>query len=171
MGNTSLETMANLSQIIGAATVVIGLMFAWFQIRLFHIQQRNTVNADLMRTFYSRDLAHAVMLLYELPDRIPAVELRAKGKAYEEAAMIVTTTFETMGLLVSQRIAPLGTVTDLAGGMIVVTGRKLESWLESVRVEQSQPSWAEWFEWLAGQARTYKSKNEPAYVRFKDWKP
>ena len=171
MGNTPLETMSNLSQIIGAGTVVIGLVFAWFQIRLFHRQQSNTINADLMRTFHSRDLAHAVVLLYELPDRIPAVELRAQGKEYEEAAIIVTTTFETMGLLVFQRIAPLHTVTDLAGGMIGVTWRKLEGWLETVRAEQSQPSWAEWFEWLAAQATTYKSRSEPAYVRCNDWKP
>jgi hypothetical protein len=171
MGNTPLEIIANLSQIIGAATVVVGLVFAWFQIRLFHVQQNNTVNAELMRTFYSRDLAHAVVLLYELPDRIPAVELREQGKEYEEAAIIVTTTFETMGLLVFQRIAPLGTVTDLAGGMIGVTWRKLERWLETVRAEQSQPSWAEWFEWLAAQATIHKSRNEPAYVRCSDWKP
>lgn len=171
MHNTSLEVMSNVAQIIGAATVVIGLVFAWFQIRLFHVQQSNTVNAELMRTFHRSDLAHAVVLLYELPDNMPADELRARGKKYEEAALVVTTTFETMGLLVFQRIAPLGTVTDLAGGMILVTWRKLQSWLETVRTEQSQPSWAEWFDWLSAQIALYKSRTEPAYVRFRDWKP
>jgi hypothetical protein len=171
MGNVSLETLANLAQLIGAGTVVVGLIFGWYQIRQFQIQQRNSIAADLMESFYSSDLAHAVFLLYCLPDGISAEDLRAKGKDYEEAAVIVSTTFETMGLLVCRRIAPLDMVMDLAGGMIVVTWRKSATWLQTVRVEQSQPSWAEWFEWLAAQAKNYKSEKEPAYVRFKDWKP
>lgn len=166
-----LEVLANIAQVIGAFAVVTGFVFGWYQIRQFQTQQRNSIAADLSHTFYSRDLAHAVLLLYSLPDRIPAADLRARGSEYEEAAIVATTTFETMGLLVFRGIAPFDIVLELAGGMIVVTWRKLSVWNETVRVEQSQPSWAEWFEWLAIKAQTEKPKADAAHIRFKDWKP
>ena len=43
-------------------------------------------------------------------------EIRALGREYEEAAITVCTSFETMGLLVYKRIAPMDLVLDLAGG-------------------------------------------------------
>ena len=167
----SLEALADLAQVIGAFAVVAGIAFGWYQVRQFRAQQRDAIIAELCRTFYNRNLANAVRLLYSLPDGVSAAELRARGCEYEEAAIISNTAFETMGLLVFRRIAPFDIVVELAGGMITVTWRKVANWIATVRVEQSQPSWAEWFEWLAHQVEAEKSKIEPAYVRFKDWSP
>jgi hypothetical protein len=167
----SLEALANLAQVVGAVAVVAGIAFGWYQVRQFRAQQRDAVVAELCRTFYSRDLANAVRLLYSLPDGVPAAELRARGSEFEEAAIISNTAFETMGLLVFRRIAPFDVVVELAGGMITVTWRKVAVWIAAVRLEQSQPSWAEWFEWLAHQVAAEKSKVEPAHVRFRDWSP
>jgi len=167
----TLEALSNLAQIIGAIAVVAGIVFGWYQVRQFQAQQRNAVVAELCRTFYSRDLARAVQLLYSLPDGISAADLRARGSEYEEAAIISNTAFETMGLLVHRRIAPFDIVVELAGGMITVTWRKVETWIATIRVEQSQPSWAEWFEWLAHQMEAEKSRATPAYIRHRDWSP
>ena len=167
----SLEALSNLAQVIGAVAVVAGIAFGWYQVRQFQAQQRNAITAEVCRAFYSPDLASAVRLLYSLPDGISAAELRARGSAYEQAAIISNTAFETMGLLVYRRIAPFDIVVELAGGMITVTWRKVASWIATIRIEQSQPSWAEWFEWLAHQVETEKSKSEPAYIRCRDWSP
>jgi len=167
----TLEALSNLAQVIGAIAVVAGIAFGWYQVRQFRGQQRDAIAAEICRTFYSRDLAKAVHLLYSLPDGISAADLRAKGSEYEEAAIISTTAFETMGLLVYKRIAPFDIVVELAGGMITVIWRKVTTWNATIRIEQSQPSWAEWFEWLAHQAESEKAKVDPAHVRFKDWSP
>jgi hypothetical protein len=50
--------------------------------------------------------------------------------------------------------------------------RKLGPWTEQLRIEQAQPSWAEWFQWLANQcARRAKLKAAPAHVQHAGWEP
>ena len=152
MTGLSLTELAALAEIIGAGTIITGLFFGWFQVRQFRIQQRNTVATNLAQTFYSPDLARAITLLRGLPDGISAEDLRSRGPEYEHAAVTVTTSFETMGLLVFKGVASFDMVMDLAGGIVSVMHRKLANWEKTLRQEQEQPSWGEWFEWLADRA-------------------
>jgi len=171
MSEIPLETWSNIADIIGAGTIVTGLIVGWIQIRHLRRQQRDAVAINLAQTFYSRDLADAISLLQELPDGISLAQLRAKGKLYEQAAISVATSFETMGLLVFKRIAPLDLVLDLAGGVVSAMNRKLRVWQAELREEQRQPSWGEWFEWLGDQASRRKQETAPAYVQHRDWRP
>lgn len=171
MGDLSLGTLANLAEIIGAGSILTGLVFGLFQIRQYRAQQRDAVAINLTQSFYSRDLANALTLLQKLPDGISLSELREKGPKYEEAALTVVTTFETMGLLVFKRIAPLELVLDLAGGIVSVMCHKLRPWLNELRAEQSQPSWGEWFEWLGDRALELKPAKQPAHIGYRAWKP
>jgi hypothetical protein len=171
MTGMTLEQIASLAEIIGAFTIVSGLLFGWFQIRVYRTQQRDRIATNLMQTFYNPELARAVSLLHELPDGISARDLSEMGQEYVDAAVIVSTTFETMGLLVYKRIAKFDLVMELAGGIIASMPRKLSVWLEDIRNEQKQPSWAEWFEWIAQMADRHKSEMEPAHKRVAGWKP
>ena len=167
----NLSELANLAEILGAITIVTGLIFGLYQLAEFRRQRRNFIASDLMKTFYSPELSHAVTLIRTLPDAASAEELRALGPKAEEAAVQLSTIFETMGVLVYKRIAPYELVEELAGGMISVMYRKLAVWLEVVRHEQNQPSWAEWFQWLAERLVVSKITVEPAYIRFRKWQP
>ena len=171
MGEMSLGTAANLAEIVGAFSIVTGLIFGFFQIRQYQHQQRDAVAINLAQTFYNRDLAKAIALLQNIPDDLSLQELRDKGTEYEQAALTVCTSFETMGLLVFKRIAPLELVLDLAGGIVSVMCRKLRRSMEDLRVEQNQPSWGEWFEWLGDKALELKKTQQPAHIGFKSWKP
>jgi hypothetical protein len=171
MTDLSLSTVANIAEIIGASTIVTGLIFGWIQLRQYRIQQRDSVASSLTQTFYSRDLAHAIALLQTIPDDVRLTELRTKGSEFVEAAVTVTTSFETMGILVFKRIAPLDLVVDLAGGIVTTMLRKLRCTMQDLRVEQHQPSWGEWFEWLGDQIGNVKLEQEPAHIRHRDWRP
>ena len=171
MPDISLAAWAKIAEIIGAGGLISGLIFGLFQIRQYRSQQRDAVAINLAQTFYSKDLARALALLRPLPDGISLKEMQGLGEEYVEAAITVTTSFETMGMLVQKRIAQLDLVLDLAGGIITVMSRKLHRWQEDMRESQNQPTWGEWFEWLADQANSAKSAKEPAHIRFKDWKP
>ncbi len=171
MFDISLQTFANLAEIVGAGTIITAVIFGSFQIREYRKRRENMVATEMMRSFYSADLAHAVSLIRLLPDGVSAAELRANGPEFEKAAILITTTFETMGLLAFRRIAPFSLVQELAGGLIIVTWRKLAVWLETVREEQSQPSWAEWFQWLAERLIEVKIESPPAYLKFRKWRP
>ena len=169
MGDIPLSTWANLAEIIGAGTIVSGLLFGWFQLRHFRVQQRNAVAINLAQTFYDHDLAEALALLQSVPDGVSVQELRDMGPNYEFAAITITTSFETMGFLVFKRIAPLDVVLDLVGGIVSTMIIKLRDWQKEVREEQQQPSWGEWFEWLGDQAIKNKSNSEPAHIKYKNW--
>jgi hypothetical protein len=169
--NINLDTLASAAQIIGAGTIITAVIFGSFQIREYRRRRENIVAAEIMRSFYGPDFARAVFLIQTLPDAISANELRSQGPKYEEAAILITTTFETMGLLVFRNIAPFSLVQELAGGLIIVTWKKLSVWLNAVREEQSQPSWAEWYEWLALQMAAVKPNSEPAHIKYQNWKP
>lgn len=167
----TLDQAANYADIFSALAVVGGIAFGLFQLSEYRKQRRHVIAAELMRTFYSVDLADAVTLVRQLPDHCPADELRQRGPQYERAAVIVNTSFETMGLLVFRRIADYDIVEQLAGGMCVTLWRKLDVWIATIREEQAQPSWAEWFQWLAELAEPRKNTTRPAYDAYRGWKP
>lgn len=164
------HALITIAEIVGVITILTGLIFGWLHIRHLREHQYGQVATNLMKTFYNSDLTHAVALLRTLPDGVSAEALRGKGPDYEAAAMIVCATFETMGLLVFRKVAPLDLVVDLAGGIVKVMARKLSAWIKTARDEQQQPSYAEWFEWLALQVQSAKAEDQPAYIRHKDWK-
>ncbi len=85
--------------------------------------------------------------------------------------MTVVTSFETMGLLASKRIAPMDLVLDLAGGVVATMCRKLRRRQYELREELQQPSWGEWFEWHGDRAMNLKTASEPAHIRFKNLTP
>jgi hypothetical protein len=164
-----LDTLASVSQIVSTATIVGGTVFGLIQLSEYRKQRRDSVAGELMRTFMSPDLADAVIALRRLPDGVSAEELRLAGPEAERAAVHLVMTFETMGLLVFERIAPFNLVEDLCGGIVVVMWRKLGPWLEAIRIEQDQPSWAEWFQWLAQQLERHKLQQVPAYTKHRKW--
>ena len=170
MSEVSLSTLSMLAEIVGAGSIVTGLTVGWFQLRHFRAQQRDTVAINLMQTFYDQHLADALALLEPIADGVTLEELRDKGPEYVKAAITVTTSFETMGLLVFRRIATMDLVLDLAGGIVTTMNRKLRRWQNDMRSSQDQPSWGEWFEWLGDQAEQVKRSQTPAHVRHQDWK-
>lgn len=167
----SLATWANIAELIGAGSIVTGLIVGWIQIRHLRRQQLDAVALNLAQTFYSDDLARGLTLLQRLPDNISLEGLREHGEEYELAAMTVNTSFETMGLLVFKGIAPLDLVLELAGGIVMTMNRKLHQSNQDWRDEQQQPSFAEWFEWLADQAKQAKLEMGPAHITHQNWKP
>lgn len=171
MTGLDLVTLASLAEIIGAGSIVTGLIVGWVQIRHLRRQQNDAVAINLAQTFYDGDFSEALSLLQKVPDGVTRLQLREMGQEYEEAALTVITSFETMGLLAYKRIAPIDLVMDLAGGIVSVMCNKLRTWQEEVREEQQQPSFAEWFEWLGDQAIKRKTQSEPAHIRHRNWAP
>lgn len=171
MPDATLQTLANFAEIIGASSIVTGLIFGFVQLRHYRTEQRNSIAQSLAQTFYEEDLAKAIARLHPVPDGISLEELREMGPEYTAAAVTIISSFETMGILVFKRIAPFDLVLDLAGGVVVSMNRKLCRFQDDLRAEQQQPSWGEWFTWLAEQAERVKDEAPPAHVAHRDWRP
>lgn len=167
----TLQDLGNLAQAVGAITVVVGALFALVQFVEYKRQRRDAVAAEVMHTFIGPEFARALTVLRGLPDAVSAERLRQAGFEAEYSAVMVCLTFEVLGVLVYKRIAPFPLVVELSGGIVVVMWRKLGPWLIQIREEQRQPSWAEWFEWLARQCEKHKDEDRPAYIKHADWMP
>jgi hypothetical protein len=171
MTGLSLDTLANIAEVIGMFTIVTGLLFGIFQLRAYRINQRNAVATSLASTFYNSEFARSLVMLQNFSDGASAEEIINAGPEYEQAAVVVCTSFETMGLLVYRKVAPFDLVMDLAGGVSASMFRKLRNWIEHKRTTQNQPSWAEWFEWMARLAETYKDEHMLTKSQVANWRP
>ncbi|MCP5348576.1 MAG: hypothetical protein R3F41_06550 [Gammaproteobacteria bacterium] len=166
----TLANLAAIAEIIGIFTLATGLFFGIFQLRANREQQRNAVATSLAQSFYDKEFSKAIVLLQNFPDGVSAVTINAAGQEYVEAAVKICTSFETMGLLVFRKIAPLDLVMDLAGGVCASMYRKLQNWIHFKRETQHQPSWAEWFEWLATLSEQHKNESIPIQTRAANWR-
>ena len=167
----TLNDLIDLSQLLVAATVVIGTIFGLLQLSEFKRQRRDSTAGELMGSFMSVEFAQAQAIVMRLPDQMPAADLRALGAEVEQAAVLVCTTCEAIGVMVFERITPFPLVLNLAGGLVVVLWRKLEPWVVELRREQANPADSEWFQWLAEQCKKSKPIVSPAYLEYRDWKP
>ena len=61
MTDIPLSTWAAIAEVIGAGSIITGLIVGLFQVRQFRIQQRDAVAINLAQTFYSPDLAQAAL--------------------------------------------------------------------------------------------------------------
>jgi len=169
-----LETLANLAEVLGALTIIGGVLFAVIQIRHYRQQLRETATLELMRTFQTSEFAQAFQVLRSLRDDVSSTELQAQQPEVEAAAMSVCAVYETTGVLVFRGILPFQVVEDLTGGAIVMCWRKLHGWIEETRVEKSNERMFEWFQWLAerfAEQQQIESKSRPAYQAYSSWKP
>jgi hypothetical protein len=166
-----LNQLADIAQVVGGVTVVAGTLFALKQLSEMRRQRADLVACELMRSFLDPEMTRAIRLIRTLPDGVSPEELRQAGAEAELAALRIGITFETMGLLVYRRIAPLDLVVELAGGMVVAMWRKIGPLEERIRLEQAQPSSAEWFQWLAERCAPSKDERMPAHIAHRGWKP
>lgn len=167
-----LQTLSQIAQILGGIAVVVAIFFGIAQIRQFKQQRLDAASIEIMRSLQDREFTHAFRLIYSLEEGVGAQALRSLGPEYEEAAIAISTRFETMGLLVFQRSIPFHLVEQQVGGAIVLLWTKLQSWANDYRAEQQHPLLFEWFQWLADQMRRRgRSRDRPAYELHQDWTP
>ena len=146
-----LSTLANLAEILGALVVIGGVGFAVIQIRQFRRQRLEAASMELVRSFQSPEFTRAFTFVQTLPDEIPAPELRGKGAESEALAMLISTTFESVGVMVYRGILPVEIVDELMGGTVISLWGKLRLWVQTLRDENSRQDLHEWFQWLAEQ--------------------
>jgi hypothetical protein len=168
-----LNTLANLAEITGVLIVIGGLWFAVVQLLHYRQQRRDMAAIELARSFQNPAFAQALRLVLSLPDGIRAQELRQRDASYENAALQVSLTLESVAIMVHRRIVDLDVVWELMGGVLLDSWEKLRFWVEDVRAEQHQEKFDEWIQWLSEQMRRRKVETgaQPAYRLHKDWNP
>jgi hypothetical protein len=166
-----LQTAANLAEVLGVLIVIVGFAFAVIQLMHFRRQRRDMATIELARSFQNPEFSHAIRCVMMLPKGVSIDGLKKRGSDYENAAFLVSFTFESFGVMVHRRIVSLDMVWELMGGTILGAWERLEGWVKGVRAEQGRDKFDEWIEWLAGQLREKEALDEqPAYRKYADWK-
>ncbi|MDH3733352.1 MAG: hypothetical protein OEU54_07440 [Gemmatimonadota bacterium] len=166
-----LQSLAAVAEVIGAAIVVGGVGFAFVQLAHFRRQRRDQAAIELARSFQTPEFAHALRLVLGLPDGVSREQLGQMDPQYEDAAMLVSLTFESVGIMVHRRITTLDMVWELMGGVVLQAWKKLHVWAGEFREENGRPKFDEWIQWLCDQMTKYQGDEPPAYEKYGDWEP
>ena len=168
----NLAPAVQLAQIVGPTAVALGVILGLVQLREFQRQRRETAAVELVNSFRNAEFNLALRLIWALPEPISAEELRAQGRELEDAAVLIGTTMESVGVLVYRRVVPFPILDELMGDATVRFWTKLGPWVQQLRREQGRESVFEWFQWLAERLSEHERRTtEGAHVRFRKWKP
>ena len=167
-----LSRLADMAEILGAAIVVGGVFFAIMQMRQIRQQRREMAAIELFRFFGSPHFTEAYYRVLQLPDGLGRGELRARYPDTENAAMLISTTMENIGVMVYHRIVPSVVVKNLVGSSTCILWQKLEGWIGDVRADVGNTGSFEWFQWLATVLEELTDDDQPpAYEVHRNWKP
>ncbi len=168
-----LQTLANVAEIFGASLVVIGVIFGLLEIRHYRQQRQETASMEIMRAFQSPEFTKALRLVMDLEHECQQCREEDMPQELQDAAMLVSTTLEAVGLMVYQRIVPFRLVQQLMGGTIQAAWCALGAHAEMLREEFRRPSIHEWFQWLAERLTEHPEfrDEEGAYLKYRHWEP
>ncbi|MDX1442593.1 MAG: DUF4760 domain-containing protein [Gammaproteobacteria bacterium] len=168
-----LNTLANLAEILSASTVVGGVVFGLAQIKQMRHQRRDANAIAFLDSVQDSEFARAYLRLMRLPDGITLDEIRGRETKYEEAAIVLATNFETVGLMVFRDLVDFSIVRDLVGDAVIQIWKKLDRWVQDLRDEQGRDTVFDWFEWLAGKLDEddVERAQHAMFVKRRKWRP
>lgn len=156
---------------IQAVAVVLGVGFAVYETRRYRGQRNREAAMELLHAFQTPDFARALVLTYRLPDGLSKDELETRLGEDLYLVYAMTTTWESIGVLIHRGEVDIELVDDFFSGPIVVSWSKLQRYFFDERAETGRETIGEWFQWLAEQfaKREAKAAPVPAHVQFRDW--
>ncbi len=168
-----LESLANLAEIFGAMLVIGGMVLGVIEIRNYRTQRQESAAMEIMRAFQSPEFTHAIQLVMEYEgDTRDCCDAEVSSELLK-AVMLISTTLESIGLMVYRRSVPFRLVQQLMGGTIQACWSVLSSYVTGMRDKAGRASLYEWFQWLAERLDQYPEylDAEGAYVKYQNWRP
>ena len=168
----NLAPLVPIAQIVAPTVVAAGVAIGIVQLREFQRQRREVAAVELVNSFRNAEFNRALKIVWRLPEPLTAEALRQAGAEVEDAAIVIGTTCESVGLLVYREIVPLDMADELMGDAIVRFWKTLGPWTLALRREQRRESVFEWFQWLAERLEERERRTtEGAFVKHRDWRP
>lgn len=166
-----LQTLANLGELLGGLAVIVGVVFAVIQVRQYKEAKQREIALELLRSFQTPDFAKALRTVYAMPNGLTKGEIEAHAGDDMHLVYALTTTWESLGVLVFRGELSLSLVDDFFSGPITISWRKLEPYMLAERKEQNRETIGEWFEWLADQLTRRESRIPPvpAHIAHRSW--
>jgi hypothetical protein len=169
----TLETLAHWADIVGAFLVITGVIFGVIQIRYYRAERHENATMEIMRTFQTVEFTSALRLINQHQSDCRRCESTRVTPELQEAMLLITTSLESIGLMVYRRLVPFRLVQQLMGGTIQAAWMILRDYVALTRETTGRPSVYEWFQWLAEQLDRHPEHLDAvgAYEKYRDWRP
>jgi len=166
-----LQTLANLGEFLGGMAVIVGVVFAVIQMRQYKEAKQREIALELLRSFQTPDFAKALRAVYAMPENLDKEGIEAHAGDDMHLVYALTTTWESLGVLVFRGELSLSLVDDFFSGPITISWRKLKPYMLGEREEQRRDTIGEWFEWLADQLKRRETlvPPVPAHIAHRSW--
>lgn len=163
----------SLFQAVQALAVVAGLGFAVYETRRYRNARYREAAMEMLHAFQTPEFAKAVLLVYAMPDGLSKREIEERIGDDLPLVYALTTTWESLGILIRRGEIAIDLADDFFSGPIVVSWRKLQRYFFEERAETGRETIGEWFQWLAERFAERERANPPvpAHVEFRDWRP
>ncbi len=157
-------------QLVGQVALVVAAGVAVYQLMQLRARKKEEGALQVLTNLQSTEFRRAYARVYALPVGASSVQVREGGPELEEAATTVMMAFETLGVMVYNRIVPLDVVDQVIGGFLRESWRRLEDYTKWKRGELAAPRWGEWYQWLFEHLAVNPRRAEGAYTAFREWK-
>jgi hypothetical protein len=168
-----LQMLANLGEFLGGMAVIGGVIFAVVQVRQYREGRQREITLELLRSFQTPSFSKALRAVMHMPDGLTREEVEAHAGEDMHLVYALTTTFESLGILVFRGELSLALADDFFSGPITISWRKLKPYMLGEREELNRETIGEWFEWLADRMSERESDRTPipAHIAHKSWVP
>ncbi len=159
-------------QVVEAIAVTFGVVFAVVEWQRHTKQQERESALELLHSFQTPDFAKALLLVYGLPDEeFSKKQIEERFGEDMHLVYALTTTWESLGVLVFRREIRLELVSDFFSGPIRLSWKKLGRYFAEEREEQNRETIGEWFQWLAERLGESEAKipRVAAHIAHQNW--
>ena len=160
-------------QAIEAIALVIALGFAILQVRQYRRDKHREAAIELLHSFQTPSFARALNIVYAMPEGLSKEEVEQFCGDEFHLVYAMTTTWESLGVLVHRGEIDLQLIDDFFSGPIRISWRKLENQVMGERAECNRDTINEWFQWLNERLGDMESVEPPvpAHIAHKNWLP
>jgi hypothetical protein len=158
-------------QLVGQAALVVGAAVAVYQLVQLRQTRHQEAALQVITGINTQEFRNAFNAVNELPIGASAQQVRDAGPAMEAAAGTVMMAFESLGVLVHNRVVPVDLVDQVIGGFLRESWRRLEQYVHWKRKALGYARWGEWYQWLFEHLAQNPRRAVGAYEAFKDWEP
>jgi hypothetical protein len=159
-------------QVVEAIAVTFGVVFAVVEWQRHTRQQEREAALELLHSFQTPDFAKALLLVYELPDEeLSKKQIEERFGEDMHLVYALTTTWESLGVLVFRREIKLELVSDFFSGPIRISWNKLGRYFADEREQHQRETIGEWFQWLAERLEENEATTPrvAAHIAHKNW--
>lgn len=160
-------------QAIEAMAVLLAVGFAMVQVRQYRKDRHREAALELLHSFQTPAFARALNLVYSMPEGLTKEEIEQFAGDEFHLVYAMTSTWESLGILVYRGEIELQLIDDFFSGPIRISWRRLEPHVLGERAQTGRETVFEWFQWLNERLGEIESADPPvpAHIAHRDWRP